>query len=122
MVTQVSTIEAICTSIRTPIDFDSTLGLDDMRMRQAEFEIVTGNLVQFSGDLTINIPDLVRDAVFKVTRGHPGLVRRTLDILRFQFRGGSTDVRKNATLSGLSYLSDQDYGVACNVLGLGKHL
>jgi hypothetical protein len=78
----------------TPVDFDSALGLDDLRIRRDEFEKITNDLIDESksGDLTISIPDTVRDAVYNITLGHPGLIRQTLSFLRFQYRRGIRDI------------------------------
>src|SRR6185295_4600775 len=89
-----------------PIHFLSALGLDDLRMLRNEFETVTNKFINLSGssDLAISIPDTVRDAIFNITLGHPGLVRQTLNLLRLQYRHGLRDVP-----GMLRYLVSPDY-------------
>ncbi|CAG8601911.1 11686_t:CDS:2 [Ambispora leptoticha] len=76
----------------TPITFNATLGLEDLRLLSNEFTIVVDRFCKsFDSSIPITISETVKDAVFNSTRGHPGLVRRTLSLLQYEYRRGHVE-------------------------------
>ncbi|RUP45803.1 hypothetical protein BC936DRAFT_147715 [Jimgerdemannia flammicorona] len=86
----------------TPIDFPKALGLDDLRLLRNEFDIVVKKFgrLHAENDMPFEIPANVCDIVFNATRGHPGLVRLTLQCLRRESR---------RSVETLTYLASPGY-------------
>src|SRR6185503_2598496 len=75
----------------TPVGFNEALGLNDLRLLRPEFDQLVNKFLSSIRRVTIIIPDVVRDVIFKMTCGHPGLVRHTLRLLHFNYRKNFTD-------------------------------
>ena len=74
----------------TPIEFTNTLGLNDLLLTRNEFNVLVANIVQQYDDLSyFSIPDEVRNTIFNITNGHPGLCRFIMRWLRDHFREGT---------------------------------
>ena len=91
--------------IATPLDFPSTLGLDDLRLLRPEFDQVVNSFIDLQEpDLNFSIPLAARDAIFRATGGHAGLIRRTLKLLRDFYRDN-----RCPEAHMLNFLASSDY-------------
>jgi len=77
----------------TPVQLKYTVGLNTLRLRSDEYEKLVDRLIKVSATngLTMRIPDIVRNAIFNITLGHPGITREALDFLRDRYRRGVRD-------------------------------
>ncbi|CAG8487133.1 7446_t:CDS:2 [Paraglomus occultum] len=97
--------------ISTPITFPQSLGLDDLRLPRREFDTLVENFINIRYKPGFTIPDSTRDAVFKITGGHAGLVRETLRLLRDRSGDGCRGDEMNCFLVSPSYQGLQHQGL-----------
>ncbi|CAG8753394.1 7276_t:CDS:1 [Ambispora leptoticha] len=69
------------------------MGLDELRLTEDEFKELTRKFTEYIGDEEepFDIPNDLLESVYNSTRGHPHLVRRTLEYLQRQYLRGDRD-------------------------------
>src|SRR6185437_8913741 len=68
-----------------PVSFNEALGLNDLRLLRSEFDSLVDKFLKSIRRMTVIIPGVVRDVIFNMTCGHPGLVRLTLRLLHLNY-------------------------------------
>ncbi|CAG8503550.1 13147_t:CDS:2 [Funneliformis caledonium] len=87
----------------TPIEIIHTLGLDALLLTKYEFNVLVANFIQrYSSRSYFNIPEGVKNLIFNLTGGHPGLCRFILTLLRIKFREG---IQNKSSAVILQYLA-----------------
>ncbi|RUS18037.1 hypothetical protein BC937DRAFT_89207 [Endogone sp. FLAS-F59071] len=85
---------ALMPTSTTPIAFDDPLGLDVLRLAEAEFEELVKKYVKMKQvqhkSSHFKIPEEVRKVIYNFTHGHAGICRMTLTFLRDKFADGAT--------------------------------
>ncbi|PKK56868.1 hypothetical protein RhiirC2_871514 [Rhizophagus irregularis] len=87
----------------TPIQITNTLGLNELLLTRNEFNLLVANIVQKYNDRSyFNIPNDVRDTIFNITNGHPGLCRFIMNWLHDHFREGTKSTSTAEILRSLA--------------------
>jgi len=79
----------------TPVQFIHTLGINWLYLTNGEYQRLAGVFIQtynLKGSPLFEIPEDVRNSVFNITGGHPGLCRHILKQLLIHYHNGSTEV------------------------------
>ena len=73
-----------------PIQLKYTIGLDRLCLLWGEYEKLVARVFSIfeTNGLTMCILDTVRNAIFNVTLGHPGITRGALDLIQGKYRRG----------------------------------
>jgi hypothetical protein len=83
--------------IKTPIDFQDSLGIKNLRFTEREYHQLVKNftLAPKSREVDFTISIQVAETVYRITGGHCGLVRKVLKDIREQYRN---NVRTDSAL------------------------
>ncbi|CAB4442675.1 unnamed protein product [Rhizophagus irregularis] len=89
----------------TPITFSVTLGLDYLRLSPAEYVVFLEKFINATQhEMHFKIEEKIKKVMYKMSRGHAGILRGTLNRVKEQYRNGV-----QTTYELLKYLISVDF-------------